>query len=110
MKNKKRQSSNILILERRCIVSLGAMLFILAGLYVYFVMFSVSHVVAREEFISQGEKLAEQVSEVEREYLTHSRSLTEVYAHSLGFFEVASKSFVERSTVASVSNTLSNAC
>ena len=89
-------------------MSFGALLLLLVSIYVYFVMFSVSHVVAREEFIYQGEKLAEQVSRVEREYLAQSRSLTELHAHSLGFVTVASKSFVERTTVA-VSNTLSDA-
>lgn len=83
-------------LERKAFVSLGVILFMLAALYSYFVMLSVSHVVVREELLLETETLSDEVARLEQHYLADSTTLTEAKALSMGFTRVAKQTFVER--------------
>lgn len=96
---KKKHTATLAIPRRAAFVLASAVVFLMA-LYMYFVMLSIFHVVAREDAIRQSDVLADRVATLEREYLTQSQRLTEGYAHSRGFVVAASKSFIERSTVA----------
>lgn len=79
-------------------MSLGLLMLGLGMVYSYFVMLSVSHVVLREEIAHHNEKLSDEVSRLERNYLKKSTGLTENTALSLGFRQTQAKVFVERGT------------
>lgn len=83
-------------LEKKVITSLGILIIGLIIVYSYFVMFSVSHVVLREEIVHENEKLDDEVSRLEMEYLAHSGEFTQQNAVALGFSQVTAKTFVER--------------
>lgn len=96
----KKKHASSLIIPRRSIAVLGCVLIALVILYTYFVMFSIFHVVAREDALRQSEVLADKVAMLEQQYLEKSQRLTEGYARSLGFVSSSSRSFIERTTVA----------
>lgn len=96
----KKKQATAFILPRRAIIGLGITLISLVILYTYFIMFSIFHVVAREDAIRTTEALSDRVSMLERQYLEKSQRLTEAYARSLGFVAPSSRQFIERTTVA----------
>ncbi len=94
------QGSGILVhalpWERRLVLALGALLLACTALYVYFVMTSIVHVAARQELIKKVALAKTAVSSLESVYLAKTKSLTESYAHSIGFTAPSKKVFVER--------------
>ena len=91
-------------LERKAFALIGSFLIVLAVLYSYFVMLSVSHVVVREEILIENEQLASDVAKLEKAYLAHSVQITENAALAHGFVRSGTQLFVERGAV-----TLTNA-
>lgn len=91
-------------IERRAFTIVGVLLVILAVLYSYFVMLSVSHVVVREEILLENERLASEVVHLEERYLTQSVGITEKEALAHGFTRSNKQIFVERGAL-----TLTNA-
>lgn len=87
-------------LERRAFTIIGSLLVVLAILYSYFVMLSVSHVVVREETLLENEALASEVANLEQSYLAQSVRITEDAALAHGFTRGNKQTFVARSAVA----------
>ena len=83
-------------LEKKAITFIGVLIIGLSIVYSYFIMLSVSHVVLREEITFQSERLSDEVSRLEQQYLSLSNQLTENKALSLGFRKTKEKTFVER--------------
>ena len=76
--------------------ALGAFIIIAAGTYTYLVVASVAHTVERERIMTESERLAGEVSRLEREYLASASTVTEAYARTLVFSEPRSRTFIER--------------
>lgn len=86
-------------LERRAFFILGALLFLVCAVYMYFVMTSVMHVAGREEAAIQASRLSAEVARLESEYLSRTESITEPYAKTRGFVSISKRSFVEGASV-----------
>ena len=82
--------------ERRFVAILGALLIILSGMYIYFVMFSIAHIATKEELSRHIRITSAAVAKLESEYLARSENITESYARAQGFVTASSQFFVER--------------
>ncbi|MDO8523874.1 MAG: hypothetical protein Q7R74_01445 [bacterium] len=82
--------------ERRLVSVLGASFLVFVLLYVYFVMASIVHVVARQELAAKVVVTKAAVSKLETRYLSETERVTESYARSIGFVAASHKIFVER--------------
>lgn len=85
--------------EKRLFAALGIAILVLIVLYSYFVMMSISHVVVREEFILETERIASEAAELEERYLAEARLLTEDRAYHIGFVPSGTPTFIERGSV-----------
>jgi len=94
-----RQVAVSLQLEKSLLFAVGVLLILLAFLYSYFVMASVSHVVMREDVQYETEKLSGSVARLEQKYLATSIHITEAMALSSGFERISKQTFVERGVV-----------
>jgi hypothetical protein len=88
-----------LTLEKRALSLASGLVFLLIALYLYFMSFSVFHVVEREQFFAETDGLAEEVARLERQYLSLAHSVNEPYARKAGFVPATRKHFVERGTL-----------
>lgn len=88
--------SATLRMEKKTLFGLGITLIALAALYSYFVMLSIVYAAEREELVSLSHSVSEEVSDLERKYLSYSNTMTEGAARSHGFVAISSRLFVER--------------
>ncbi len=86
-------------LEKNILLSLGAGFIVFAFAYTYFLILSISAVVAREEFVYKTQILSEKVATLEQQYLFASNAITEHYAFDQGYVPVSRRTFVERGTL-----------
>ena len=82
--------------ERRSAFTVGSLLVLLSVLYIYFMISSVVHVAARQELTRAETKTAAEVAELETAYLSRTESITDSYAHSLGYVAIADRTFVSK--------------
>lgn len=85
-----------LAFEKHALFALGGLLIALAFIYSYFIMMSVSHVVARENVQYEAEQLSGNVARLEQQYLAASVHITESAALASGFERTSKQVFVER--------------
>lgn len=95
-------------LSRTILTSLVGSLCVVGGLYVGLVMLSVFHAVRSQEMVTENQKIAAEVSNLEQEYLSRSTEMTETYAHTLGLVAPTSRTFIERGAL-TLSQPTSNA-
>ena len=84
--------------ERRIIAVLGALLLVLAAVYMYSVMSSVMSVAKRQALSIEAKQLGAEVARLEAEYLTRTDAITESYAREAGYVAIRDRSFVEQSS------------
>lgn len=78
---------------------MGLGLTICMVLYIYLVVASIAHVAARQSLETQIASQKATVAALETSYLAKTTSITEEYAHTLGFVTPQQKTFVERSSL-----------
>ncbi len=94
-----------LALERKFLLLLGFLFFCLAGLYIYFVMSSVTYVAARQEIARDARVASAEVGTLEARLLADSEGITEAFARERGFVSTANKVFVEKAEAVSLAST-----
>jgi len=91
-------SHKTIILEEKGIFwSMTFVVFVLLGLYLYFVSTSVINVLMREEYAASISKLHSEISIIETQYVNQRVSINMALAEELGFHEVKNSHFVIRS-------------
>lgn len=102
----KKYAAQPYLFERRFFIVLIFSIFILSGLYIFFVSSSIINVLVREEIELEMAKLHSQLGEVESTYITQKDAISIELAHSLGFTDVSKKTFITRKTLSSIELTL----
>ena len=82
--------------EKFIIMLLGGLILVSVVIYVSSIIASVIHVANREEYAQKSQNLGATLSDLERNYLFRSDSLTAPYAKSVGFRSVESHTYIER--------------
>ncbi|MEX0935180.1 MAG: hypothetical protein WDZ70_02555 [Candidatus Paceibacterota bacterium] len=82
--------------ERAITFGLIAILAVASISYAYFVNKTVLHVVDRKDVEEEIALVSARIAEMEYEYMQTKATLTQEYAHTLGFKEVTNQHFVTR--------------
>lgn len=82
-------------------VALGLILALFVA-YIYFLCFSVVHVVIRKEVMSEIAALNSEISMLEAAYIERQHAVSDAVATQRGFVAVSEKVFLERGTDTSV--------
>lgn len=77
--------------------ALGATILFTMGLYIYFVNMTVLYTAQRQEMEEVLTDTRSQISQLELNFIENNRSVTKEYAKSLGFTEIKSVAFLNRS-------------
>ena len=83
--------------------SLLTALFLLAGMYMYFINATVYNVIARENFDTEATALTVSTGNEEFQYIAMQNAITLPLAYSLGFTDVVSKTFISENALNQVS-------
>lgn len=89
--------------EKAIFWSFVGALFLLAGFYVYFVNSTIHNVVARQTLERKASALSLSIGSEEFKYISMRNAVTLPLAYSLGFKDVASKTFISANTLNQVS-------
>lgn len=92
--------------EKRAFMALVFVIFILAGLYWYFISKSIINVIIREKLNSDIAAVNETISELETQYISHKNAIGIEFAKSAGFKNLTEKKFITRKSLAKNSVTL----
>ena len=76
--------------------SLFSILLVLFAAYIYFLSFSVVHVVIRKEVTSEIAQLNSDIGKLEAQYIDRQHAVSDEVAHQEGFVAVRDKIFLNR--------------
>ncbi len=89
--------------EKTIFWSLLGVIFLLSGMYIYFINATIHNVVARQTFEKQASALTVSIGSEEFQYITLENAITLPLAYSLGFKDVTNKTFISEEGLNQVS-------
>lgn len=101
-------SLNTTELCKQMVIALFITMLALGGLYIYLVSKSVVNVVVRKEVEQQIAEVNSQIGKLELSYLEKKQSITLARARTLGFREVAEKTYVNGGSLFTTRRALSS--
>lgn len=82
--------------ERIIFWTLFSVLMLSLGFYMYFVRTTISNVVARQNLESEASSLVLSIGNQEFDYISKRNAVTLAVAHSMGFIDGQSKTYISR--------------
>lgn len=91
------------IFEKRVFTALVLAVFVLMGLYGYFISKSIINVIVREEINNDIVAVSSAISELEFGYINRKNTINKEFAMLTGFKDLTEKKFVARKSFAKLS-------
>ncbi len=84
--------------EKTIFWSITSAIFMLMGMYIYYINLTVHNVVARQNLENEASSLTLLIGNKEFEYISKRNQVNLALAYSMGFTEVKSKSYISMKT------------